>query len=87
MPRLTASCLLLWMCLSTGCQGLDRPRWFNPGPAEYQQRQAVRFDPYPDNDIGPPVVGGRPPSYSTQPPEVTRARWTRGQWGFPRFTN
>jgi hypothetical protein len=62
---------------------MGRPDWFNPGPAKYQQQRAQRFDPYPDNDIGPPVIGGRPPEFSRPPAETTRARWN--QWGAPRY--
>jgi hypothetical protein len=42
-----------------------------------EQRQAVQFDPYPDDDIGPKVDGGRPPGYGQQLPEAVRSRWVR----------
>jgi hypothetical protein len=59
-----------------GCKTTKTPDLFNPGTAEYQQRQAVRFDPYPDPNIGPEIVGGRPRDYQQPIPETDRARWT-----------
>ena len=38
---------------ATGCASLGKPQWLEPGPARNQQRKAVRFDPYMQNDIGP----------------------------------
>ncbi len=58
-----------------GCKGLQGPSWSRPGPAPYQQKMAERFDPYADNQIGPPVVGARPHDYHLPPPEPARARW------------
>ncbi len=45
---------------STGCSSLAKPHLATAGPVEYQQRQAERFDPFPDNNLGPAIVGGRP---------------------------
>ena len=58
-----------------GCAGLKRPNWLHPGPADTQQRHAERFDPYPDNQIAPEIVGGRPREFSNPKPETERARW------------
>jgi len=66
--------MVLGVCLS-GCNGLQRPSWLRPGPAPYQQRMAERFDPYPDNQMGPMVDGGRPREYEKPSPEPSRARW------------
>ncbi len=60
-----------------GCAGTRYPTWDPSGNLQQQRNQAVRYDPYPDNDIGPKVDGGRPPSYSQQLPETVRARWTQ----------
>ena len=59
-----------------GCQGLAPPSVLHPGPAEYQQRRAQRFDPYPENEPGPEIVGARPLEYGKPPAEVQRARWS-----------
>lgn len=42
-----------------------------------ERNQAVRYDPFPDNDIGPEIDGGRPRDYGQQLPETVRGRWTR----------
>jgi hypothetical protein len=76
---------LRWLVVVTllalaGCAGTATPNWHYPGSAEYQRRQAERFDPYPENDIAPPVEGGRPQGYQTPRAEVTRARQQLPQW-------
>ena len=58
----------------TGCQNLARPNLACPGTAEVQQARAEQFDPYPENEPGPKVVGGRPMQYEEPPAEVSRAR-------------
>ena len=58
-----------------GCAGVKGPNWFHPGSADYQQKQAQRFDPYPDNQIATEVVGGRPRDFTNPIPEPERARW------------
>jgi hypothetical protein len=50
------------------------PRWNAPGPAPYQRYVATQYDPYPQGDVGPEIVGGRPREYSKPPNEVARAR-------------
>ena len=64
-----------------GCAGLAPPNWFHPGPAEIQQGRAAQFDPYPDNDVGPSILGARPRGYEKPPAEPLRARWVRGRRG------
>jgi hypothetical protein len=66
----------------TGCASLGKPTWLEPGPARSQQRKAVRFDPYMQNDIGPYAFrqygimdGSRPRDYAEPVPEVRRSRW------------
>lgn len=67
---------------STGCASLGKPQWLDPGPARNQQRRAVRFDPFMQNDIGPSLFrqystldGTRPRDYAEPVPEVKRSRW------------
>ncbi len=68
--------LLLILAIALGgCKGLKGPNWLHPGPASNQQKQAERFDPYPDPQIAPEVVGGRPREYTNPVPEPERARW------------
>ncbi|MHC4399820.1 MAG: membrane or secreted protein [Planctomycetota bacterium] len=62
-------------CLcAAGCSGLGS-NWSRPGTAAIQQERAEVFDPYPENDVGPPVVGGRPRGYQKATAEPFRARW------------
>src|SRR5947209_10951684 len=62
-----AGLFLLGLCLGaagSGCSSnLGRPNWADPGPVAYQQHQALRYDPFPQDDLGPPIVGGRPREY------------------------
>jgi len=76
MNRLGRWLLAFLLVGSTGgC--MSGPKWLHPGPAPYQQDKAVRFDPYPDNDIGPAMVGVRPRDYDKPLAEPSRARWTK----------
>jgi hypothetical protein len=61
---------------------LSQPFGVNAKPTpekltEIERRQAVRFDPFPEDDIGPSVDGGRPRDFGQQLPETMRSRWTR----------
>lgn len=64
-----------------GCASLGKPTLPASGPARMQQRRAVRFDPYPQDDIGPylfrePLMdGSRPRDYNEPVPEIRRSRW------------
>ena len=50
------------------------PNLSSPGPAPYQRAEAIRHDPYPLNDVGPEIEGGRPREYQQPVNEVERAR-------------
>jgi hypothetical protein len=88
MKRLRLVALAAVIAAGTfGCQGAPST-YVRPGPVEYQQARAQRFDPYPENDTGPPIVGGRPREFENPPPEVQRARpdvirnrWLPWNWG------
>ena len=70
MSRICFICLLI---ACTGCA--DRSRWGFPwgqGTVDRQNSRAVVHDPYPLNDIGPEVVGGRPRGYMNPLPEAKR---------------
>lgn len=41
---------------------------------DQQQASAVIHDPYPQNDIAPGDLGGRPPDYQQPLPEAVRNR-------------
>jgi hypothetical protein len=77
--------LLMAMILAAGvagCGSMAGPNWQHPGTAPVQQSRAERFDPYPENEIGPPIVGARPREFQQPPGETSRARQTPWSWGF-----
>ncbi len=68
--------------VSLGCQGgpAGFGRWssgpFGQGSIDRQKARAVTFDPFPLNDIGPPIVGGRPREFSNPMAEAQRNELT-----------
>ncbi len=65
--------LIALAAVLTCCGCLSSPNLAHPGPMDYQQTRAKVFEPFPDNDVGPPVVGGRPREYQEPVPETIRA--------------
>ncbi len=60
--------------LLSGCA--SRQGWgfsSGQGTIERQKARAAAVDPYPLNDIGPEVSGGRPRDFSSPQPEPVRA--------------
>ena len=84
--RLLLPALALALATCSGCASLGKPDWLDPGPARLQQRRAVRFDPYLQDDMIPsslrlPLTDGlRPRDLAVPVPEVRRSRW----WAEPR---
>jgi len=82
MDKLSAFLLAAVVAVgAAGCTSVSTPNWLHPGPAPHQQSRAERFDPYPQNESGPEIVGARPREYQKPPPEVSRARWLPWSWG------
>ena len=75
-------CLLaaLLVVSSVGCGGMGRPRLQGPGPASYQRSLAEQFDPYPENESGPQIVGARPRDFQKPIPETPRIQWSPSPW-------
>ena len=63
-----------------GCRSVSPPNWLHPGPSANQQSRAERYDPYPENEPGPEIVGARPREYQKALPEASRARGMPWQW-------
>ena len=58
-----------------GCSPTVRwPNLYHPGTAQQQRAEALVHDPYPLDDAGPEIVGGRPVGYQRPVLEVERAR-------------
>jgi hypothetical protein len=72
---------LAFVLFPAGCKSVDKPDLSHPGTAPAQQARALRYDPYPDNESGPAMVGVRPREYDVPPPEPSRARWYLNGWG------
>lgn len=89
MPRSALPCrrgrvvgvVLVLLSLAEGCASLGKPTWPAGGSARAQQRRAVRFDPYPQDDIGTTLFreslmdGTRPRDYNEPVAEIRRSRW------------
>ena len=76
---LAVACLLGTV---SGCS-LMRPIDFrSSGTIAEQQVDAHQFDPYVDNQTGPPVVGGRPRGFDIPPSPSYQGRWRTigGSW-------
>lgn len=58
----------------TGCPTIRMPDFYHPGSAGYQRANALQFDPYPLDDVAPPVAGARPKEYDRPIPEVERGQ-------------
>jgi hypothetical protein len=71
-----ATVAIVLVAVLGGCNPtVERPDIFHPGPLLSQKQRAIQYDPYPDQDMGPRVEGGRPLDYDQQIPEVERSRF------------
>jgi hypothetical protein len=61
-------------CTSEAHRYIRFPDLAHPGWAQEQRNDAVAHDPYPLDDVGPEIVGGRPREYQRPLNEVERAR-------------
>ena len=55
-----------------------RPRQGPPGTIGDQRERAVIYDPFPNNDLGPPIVGGRPLGFDlpqSEPTSIQGSPW------------
>ena len=64
----------------TGCQSIATPTLYPPGTVQQQQFNAQRFDPFPEPDTAPEIVGARGREYSKPVAEPSRARWNPTTW-------
>ena len=73
----TATVAMLLIGLLGGC--VATPRLLSPGSESKQQARAQIFEPYPEPDIGPPIVGARPHEYPMPRAEVLRVQPRYGE--------
>jgi hypothetical protein len=85
-PRWRIGLALAALVITVGCntpagmawrQRIVPPRIFRSETVEYQRSEAQQFDPYPQDELGPSVVGGRPPDFQEPPADPSRGRWMR----------
>jgi hypothetical protein len=78
---LIALLLLLPTCCgcATKVAGFTLPNVSHPGTEATQQARAQVYEPYPENEPGPPVVGGRPREYQDPRAEVLRVQPRLGE--------
>lgn len=58
---IAAACAAAACVVATGCN--HRPNFGPQGTIGMQRNRAVVHDPYPSNDLGPPIIGARPLGY------------------------
>ena len=88
MSRMLAGKWLLCCTVLASLAGCaNRQGWgfaSGQGTIERQKARAVVHDPYPLNDIGPEVVGGRPREFVNPQAEAVRENQFPGNFNFPR---
>ena len=72
---------LLFLSMVVGCHNrrgeltMAGPDLFHPRSADIQQKRALRYDPFPDPNVGADMTGTRPREYVAPLTEASRARW------------
>lgn len=78
MSRFRVSIVAMGLMVAAGgCVAL--PRLCGPGSERQQQGRAQLFEPYPESEPGPPVVGGRPREYASPRAEILRVQPRYGE--------
>lgn len=75
--RLLVATVVLSSLASIGCRGYRTPFNTPAGTFRQQRFEAVAHDPYPQDDLGPEVVGGRPRDYQKPVAEPVRDKMYR----------
>jgi hypothetical protein len=81
MRRYGLPLLTLLLVTLAGCPSLSPPNLFRPGPVSVQRARAVQFDPLPETNNGPEIVGARPREAQVSAPEPVRGRFFPWNWG------
>lgn len=67
--------------MSLGCRWL--PPFDPPGTKEALRGRAVLHDPYPNNDVGPAIMGGRPLGFERPLSEAEANQYARSRGATP----
>jgi hypothetical protein len=63
-----------------GCRSVATPTLAPQGDTAYQQYNAQRYDPFPEPDSAPEIVGARGREYEKPISSPSRARWDPRTW-------
>jgi hypothetical protein len=78
--RALATATVLMSLAAAGCASHGQYNIFQPGTIQQQRLRATVHDPYPDRNLAPEVVGGRPREYQQPLPEPVRNRIFVDSW-------
>lgn len=79
--RLVMLAICLGMLAGSGCTAV-MPNWLHPGRIDEQRIRATSHDPFPQNEGGPEIVGGRPRDFQKPRSEPVRSAVPRNMWGY-----
>ena len=65
---------------ASGCRSVAPPTLYPQGTVEQQQYNAQRFDPYPEPDTAPEIVGARGRENEFPVAQPSRSRWDPRTW-------
>ncbi len=80
MLRITVSTLMLAALLAGGCRSTAMPTLAPQGSVAQQQYNAQRFDPQPEPDTAPEIVGARGRESEFPVSQPSRGRWDPRSW-------
>ena len=82
MRRLRLPLLLTILVGTTviGCRSIALPSLWPQGSVQQQQFEAQRFNPMPEPDTAPAIVGASGREYERPVAEPSRARWDPRTW-------
>ena len=77
--RALGTAVLLAICVA-GCRSVAPPTFYPRGSVAQQQYDAQRFDPLPEPDTAPEIVGARGRESEHPVAMPSRARWDPRTW-------
>jgi hypothetical protein len=79
MRTAVLTCVLVAAAGLCGCRSTQTPT-LDPGPLAAQRYDAQRYDPLPEPDTAPEIVGARGREYDRPVAQPSRARWNPRTW-------
>ena len=78
--RNLVSMWIVAVALLAGCRSVAMPTLYPQGSVAEQQYNAQRFDPQPEPDTAPTIVGGRGRESEFPVAQPSRSRWDPRTW-------